>query len=369
MMGFYFRKSVSVGPLRFNFSKSGMGVSTGIPGLRIGTGPRGHYVHAGRGGFYYRATLPSRQRTDALGAGRQMGVPGESSPYRTLSSSEPTLGPAEQIESGSVLTMSDETSEGLLRELNEKRARLRITPLVAGTGLLLVGLTYNSIGSVVFGLLAALVLIGVVVAWNVDALRKSTVIMYDMGSDALEEYKALAGAMQELGRSQRLWHVGSRAAVRDTKYHAGATSSITRKATAVTSGLPSFIKCNLDVPAIGVGRQTLHFFPDRLLVFDSATVGAISYGALSLERNTTRFVEEEGVPGDSRVVDQTWRYVNRNGGPDRRFKDNRQIPICEYEALHFSSGTGLNELLHASRVGAGEALSRALGNRGRALPS
>ena len=56
-MGFYFRKSINFGGLRFNFSKSGMGVSTGFKGFRIGTGPRGNYVHMGRNGLYYRASL------------------------------------------------------------------------------------------------------------------------------------------------------------------------------------------------------------------------------------------------------------------------------------------------------------------------
>ena len=58
-MGFYFRKSIRVGPLRFNLSKSGIGVSAGVRGFRVGTGPRGNYVHMGVGGLYYRSTLPS----------------------------------------------------------------------------------------------------------------------------------------------------------------------------------------------------------------------------------------------------------------------------------------------------------------------
>src|SRR6266516_2466341 len=57
-MGFYLRKSISVGPLRFNLSTSGIGVSAGVKGLRFGVGPRGNYVHMGRGGLYYRATIP-----------------------------------------------------------------------------------------------------------------------------------------------------------------------------------------------------------------------------------------------------------------------------------------------------------------------
>ena len=56
-MGFYLRKSVRVGLLKFNFSKSGVGVSTGIKGLRVGFGPRGNYVHASAAGFQYRTTL------------------------------------------------------------------------------------------------------------------------------------------------------------------------------------------------------------------------------------------------------------------------------------------------------------------------
>ena len=51
-MPFYLRKSISAGPFRFNFSKGGVGALIGVRGLRIGTGPRGHYVHAGRGGVY-----------------------------------------------------------------------------------------------------------------------------------------------------------------------------------------------------------------------------------------------------------------------------------------------------------------------------
>lgn len=53
-MGFYIRKSFRAGPIRLNLSKSGLGLSAGVTGLRVGTGPRGAYVHGGRGGLYYR---------------------------------------------------------------------------------------------------------------------------------------------------------------------------------------------------------------------------------------------------------------------------------------------------------------------------
>lgn len=62
-MGFYLRKSFRAGPLRLNLSKSGLGVSAGVKGFRVGSGPRGGYVHAGRGGLYYRQSLGKGSRT------------------------------------------------------------------------------------------------------------------------------------------------------------------------------------------------------------------------------------------------------------------------------------------------------------------
>ena len=56
-MGFFFRKSFRIGPIRLNLSKSGLGASAGIKGLRVGASPKGPYVHAGRSGFYYRKQL------------------------------------------------------------------------------------------------------------------------------------------------------------------------------------------------------------------------------------------------------------------------------------------------------------------------
>jgi hypothetical protein len=35
--------------------------------------------------------------------------------------------------------------------------------------------------------------------------------------------------------------------------------------------------------------------------------------------------------------------VIKNGSPDKRFKNNYQIPVVQYGRLHFSTRTGLNE--------------------------
>ena len=63
-MGFYLRKSFRAGPIRFNLSKSGIGVSAGVRGARIGITSQGRsYVHAGRGGLYVREYLDGGGRS------------------------------------------------------------------------------------------------------------------------------------------------------------------------------------------------------------------------------------------------------------------------------------------------------------------
>jgi hypothetical protein len=74
-MGLTFAKSVRFGAVRFNFSGSGIGMSVGIPGLRIGTGPRGAYISGGAGGFRYRRSLSSTPRAAAARLQASPGVP------------------------------------------------------------------------------------------------------------------------------------------------------------------------------------------------------------------------------------------------------------------------------------------------------
>jgi hypothetical protein len=49
-MSFYLRKSVKAGSFRFNLRKSGVGISTGVPGFRVGSGLPGNYVRVGARG-------------------------------------------------------------------------------------------------------------------------------------------------------------------------------------------------------------------------------------------------------------------------------------------------------------------------------
>ena len=131
---------------------------------------------------------------------------------------------------------------------------------------------------------------------------------------------------------------------------------------------PPYVKTNIETIAVAVGRQTLHFFPDRVLVYDPNGVGAVGYQELRIDVSETRFIENDSVPRDAEVVDRTWKYVNKSGGPDNRFKDNKELPVCRYEEITLSSQSGLNEVLQLSRCGFGRGLAEAITLLGKKMP-
>ena len=360
-MGFYLRKSISVGPLRFNLSKSGIGVSAGVTGLRFGVGPRGNYVHMGRGGLYYRATLPPSSSS-------------RNSPSQPLSPADHpipsgTHGPLEEIDSAPVSQIVDSSSRELLDELNRKRAKTRLWPIVAIVSAIILGVGISSGWSP--WLLALLLLVGAAgtyAAHTRDALEKTVVMFYDFDPDMEAAYAKLHSAASHLATCAAAWHIEASGKVHDRKYHAGASDLVRRKNTFIRKDEPPYVKMNIETIAVGVGRQTLHFFPDRVLVYDQNGVGAVGYQELRIDVGATRFIESDSVPRDAVVVDRTWKYVNKSGGPDRRFKDNKELPVCRYEEITLSSQTGLNEVLQLSRCGFGSALAEAISLLAKKMP-
>lgn len=351
-MGFYIRKAISVGPFRFNLSKSGVGVSAGVKGLRFGTGPRSNYVHMGRGGLYYRTTLPS-----GSGGGNQA----SNSPKSQRSNTEIENEPLKEIESAHITKMVDSSSADLVAEMNDKRKKVRIWPFIATLGAILTFIAFKNSEALNLALVLAVVTVVLTVFASIkDSLRKTTVLFFELEPEIEALYQKLHDSFGQLSSSSRKWHVEAEGAVKDRKRNAGATSVIKRTSISLGIGNPPYIKTNVSVPFIPVGEQTLYFFPDKVLIFEPNGVGAVSYPNLRVSVESTKFIEDGSLPRDAKVVDRTWKYVNKRGGPDKRFKDNRELPIVLYEDLNFTSNTGLNERIEISRVGFGDGFSNAI---------
>src|SRR5205085_12298389 len=98
-----------------------------------------------------------------------------------------------------------------------------------------------------------------------------------------------------------------------------ASSLLRRTSISVGCSNPPRVETNVTVPCVNIGRVRLFFLPDVILYWENGSYGAVPYNDFRIEQGFTRFIEEEQVPADTTIVEQTWRYVNKSGGPDRRF--------------------------------------------------
>jgi hypothetical protein len=353
-MGFYIRKSVSAGPFRFNLSRSGVGISGGVKGFRIGSGPRGNYVHMGRGGLYYRASLGAPRRASRV---RNLGSPPHPPPQ-----SPPPGGPLSEVEIGNILEMVSTNGSEIVRQINEKIGRWRFWPWVLGGGLASsVALAGEPAGQpFALALILCTAALSTLVA-HLDLQRKTVIILYDLNEDVISSLQTFAHAFDRVASASRIWNIDSAGRTSDWKRNAGAGGLIMRKRAALGYSVPGVIKTNVEVPSIVGGRQALYFFPDAVLITEEKNVGSISYGDLNVYWNTTVFIEDDSVPSDAQVVGYTWRFVNRGGGPDRRFNNNRRIPQVLYQQMGLRGSGGFQKILHISRVENRDEFDAALG--------
>lgn len=363
-MSFYIRKSVKFGPIRFNFSKSGIGVSAGVTGARIATGPRGTYVHLGRNGIYYR------QKIDGSISNSESTIPNQS-----------LNGNFTNIDNLNIDNLIESDNKDTINQINSRIQQTTfawligiLVTLFAGVMFLITTSVLNNTSSFlgsaypVFSLLFLVAVMGIWaagiwVAWvthQQENLARTTTLQYKLEEDSKAKFITVQNSFELLSKSASIWRLTSRMATDDWKRNAGATSLIKRRRIRAGYMRPPFIQTRIKVYGLMLDSIQLFFLPDQILVFQSGKYSAINYTSLNIRFSTTRYIEEEGVPHDSQIIDYTWRYVRKDGGPDRRFGNNRQIPIINYGYIELTSQTGLDLHLQVSNLSHAQQFTNAI---------
>ncbi|MFL9914796.1 hypothetical protein PQR75_05235 [Paraburkholderia fungorum] len=267
-----------------------------------------------------------------------------------------TVGPMVSISSLTAHQLTSSTLDSLVEEINDKAAKMALWPwmaVLAVVSLLVAAGEWDNglVASFLSGVASIAICMAAAWVYFWDTARRSTVLFYDLDPTSEQAFSFLADGVGKLAGCGGKWRIDATGRVLDTKYHAGASSLVQRKPLQLGVGTFSKVKCNLDVPYIVVGSNTLYFCPDRLFMVTGGRVAAIGYDELTLRVGSTQFVESDSVPSDATIIGHTWQYVNKSGGPDRRFKNNRQLPVVRYDELFLTSVSGLVEVLQFSRTG------------------
>jgi hypothetical protein len=199
--------------------------------------------------------------------------------------------------------------------------------------------------------LAGLGLLAFSVARVVECRRREYYLLYaDLDEEAEVHFDSVGQALVQLSRSGFLANACVEHVHGDRKRHAGATITVQSDPVEIGRGYPRHMSSNLDPAPIRLRAQnkTLCFLPDRLLVEDHGQKAAISYDSLNITCEIINTAWEGAVPHDAKIVGQSWHYVNKNGGPDRRFKNNYVVQIVKVAVLTLQSSTGLEIVLQAT---------------------
>ena len=173
---------------------------------------------------------------------------------------------------------------------------------------------------------------------------------FDIGDTESESWLRVEAAFAKMCSSDRIWDVTARGMSEHHK--SSASHSIDRKP--VRFGVGSLPTVRPDIRAVhlvNANGPDIWIYPGVLAVGDLRDSPAlVDLREVTVKCDEQRFIEEEQIPQDSQRFGYTWRYVNQDGGPDRRFSDNSQLPVMLYGQIDLTSLGGLHERFYVSDV-------------------
>lgn len=347
-MGMRFRKSINLGGgFRINLSKSGIGYSWGAPGFRhtkTASGKRRNTYSIPGTGISY--VSESGKKKSAAKKSSQNNYAAQPQPYQNFNNADNFT----EISSASINNFQSAEYSELLHSIS------RILKADKVANVLSIFIIFSLAPTPLFfivGIIGLLLKLYVRIGAHIK-------LDYEMDAYYQEKYTERINTWETLNTSQMLWQILGAGNVTNQKVEAGASRTVTRKAIKLSSKVPFFLKTDVKIIALNLQKEKIIILPDKILIIRGTKIGAEDYDKVSISVSSTEFIEHQFVPRDTEVLCHTWQYVNKNGGPDKRFKDNRQLPVCKYGVIKLRSESGINVELQCSNYNIANQLKIAL---------
>jgi len=154
-------------------------------------------------------------------------------------------------------------------------------------------------------------------------------------ADVITMFENLCQAFEQLMTSQKIWVQVSK--FQNVSAKSSASSLVDLRETNFGVGVFNYIKSKFDVPIIPIENQLLYLYPEYAILSQSPSCFEIvDYDNISMVYAPIRFNEPGIYPTDAEKIGTTWEYVNKNGGPDRRYSDNRPITVVRYGGINLT---------------------------------
>jgi len=153
------------------------------------------------------------------------------------------------------------------------------------------------------------------------------------------KYEKVCSAFETLMTTQRIWRIVGRSYNEGNKL--SSTISLTREKSGLQVGVFDYLKSSFDIPAIQCGDKWLYLYPKFAILSKTATdFIVVSYDDTRFWGEATIYAENSlfDIPSDATRMGETWKYINKDGQPDRRYSDNPKLYNVEYGSLRITIG-------------------------------
>ena len=220
------------------------------------------------------------------------------------------------------------------KELSRKLQQARKTSTLLNTlyPLLLVIdlIILINLGVYVF-LCSSAVLIAIIIFLAQYVSKKVSISV--QGSSNLNDvkcYERLFEAWKLFFQSQKTYWVIYEQPEMYPKTNAGRSLVLSKKNAKFRAKLPRYIKSASKHFTISAKGHSFIFFSGLLIIVLRGKVYAIEDYKINIRQWTEDCPELDFAPEDTIVSGHTWKFVNKNGSPDRRYNNNFSVPICKY---------------------------------------
>ena len=322
-MGYRFRKSINLGGgFKINLSKSGIGYSWGVPGMR--------YTKLANRRERYTYSIPGTGLSYVEDASS-----GRHQQQQTYNDNPNTVGVIEEKVSNTDFEGNSGFDE-FIKKINEFRnidQNIKTSILILSI-ILFIALV-NPI-AIILGLL----ILGIYIIYRNNKMLIS--VEYDFDDENARYYETINNFLSTIASSKGLWLIETEYRNVDEKCNAGAKSLVDRLPISITKKVPFYLRINTECNCLNIKDKEFYFLPNKVLVHDRNKTIGLNFQELNFYFGENTFVEDQGALSDSEIIGYTYRYVNKKGGPDRRYKDNPQYPRCLYGTIDIKNEEGLN---------------------------
>ncbi|MFQ9692188.1 MAG: DUF4236 domain-containing protein [Klebsiella michiganensis] len=385
-MSLRFRQTFTLFPgVRLNIGKRGISASIGVHGATVNVGKKGLRATVGLPGTGLSYTTPTLPYDDGHSV-TNPSIPSSTEPHFGSTESFPSNTPSnakiympmagmneissasvEVLTSSSLLPLRDliakarEQSAEIKADLQEALAEesKQKNELVRRKSSLFRWFYKRRIAELETELPVTQAEISRLLSWE-DSTKIA--ITFESSDTSQRAYAAMVRAFDMLKSSNKKWDITADKATDQFAERTLATRSVDRHPVTFDYSSTDLIQFT------GRAMRFENVNGDDILLYPGVAViprvdGAfalIDIRELQISAENRRFQEEDGVPKDTSIDGHTWAKTNKNGSPDRRFKDNYQIPICIYGNITFHSQTGLTEEYMVSNADAAQAFADAV---------